>query len=121
MKRLIFIIVIILLIPAPVLAQPLSDKTVIIGEGFFKGNKYLEQVDLVKKAYITGLIDGLMAGQFIQTDEDLHWLNNCVKGMQNQQVQAIVDKYLKNNPKELHTSMNGITYRAIFKICPKHK
>jgi len=65
-----------------------------------------------------GVIDGLMAGQIINTDDDLNWLSGCISGMSNEQIRAIVDKYLKSHPEEWHEDMNLLVIQAPLKVCP---
>lgn len=100
-------------------AQVLPSKERIFSRGAVDGNMYRDDM-VEKRSYIMGVIDGLKAGQLINTDEESYWLMDCTHGMTNFQLEAIVDKYLKNHPEKWHYGMNYLIHSSLLKICPKN-
>jgi hypothetical protein len=50
------------------------------------------------------------------------WLRNCTgKQFSNEQLSALLDKYLKDHPEEWHMSMNVIGFRALRMMAGKSK
>ena len=81
-----------------------------------------------KAAYVTGVIDGFFAlstnktGGVSKEYTKSHWLYRCIKkGLLNNQVKAIVDKYLKENPEIWHRPMNNIVFTAMATTCPSYQ
>lgn len=89
--------------------------------GMISGNEYLSS-GLSKRSYVTGIIDGIFIGPvFSETTGDkslIWWLQNCLAGMENTQMVAIIDKYMKEHPEEWHEDMHVIVYRAFANLCP---
>jgi hypothetical protein len=72
-----------------------------------------EKGDLSTKGFVLGYIMGV-----IQTTD----IPMCIpKGVTNYQVQAVVVKFLKDNPEQLHMPANLLTLAAVTKAwpCPK--
>ena len=102
-----------------VVAQNLrGDRIATIKKGFYNGNDFRNKSSTLRLYYVMGVLDGLMAGQLIDTDDDLNWLSGCISGMTNEQVRAIVEKYLKAHPEEWHQNMNVLVVRALMNVCP---
>jgi hypothetical protein len=47
------------------------------------------------------------------------WLETCVTGMSDQQLAAILTKYLKDRPEEWRYSVHFVTHNALKGVCPK--
>jgi len=103
-----------------VVAQKSSFHVAYIKPGFLNGNNFRNKSNIGKLYYVMGVLDGLLAGQFLDTNDDVDWLSGCLNEMSNEQVRAIVEKYLKNHPEEWHNPMSSLVFNSIIKSCPKN-
>ena len=66
-----------------------------------------------------GLIDGLFLSPFFGAPKArIQWLENCVERMTDEQVAAIISKYLSDNPARWHESVHTSVYSALLQSCP---
>lgn len=117
MKRLLVAVFIIALIPTYTTPQKL---TVEVTNGFLKGRDYLDMDTAEKRAYAMGAINGmLVAPLFLAPQERVKWLETCTANMTDDQIAAILTKYLRDNPGEWHRNLNVLTFNAMSGACPK--
>jgi hypothetical protein len=102
--------------------DPSSDKYKSAGEpfmlGFLRGNDFRTLSRVEKIAYVTGVWDGYMfapalGGKSI-SDQVLF---DCIPGLVQDQLLAIVEKYMNEHPEVWGQSMNWIVYSALPKSC----
>ena len=94
---------------------PTPDKTVYIEKGYGKGQDYLKMSEKEKRAYAMGAMNGMLVAPFFDApDKSTKWLYDYLKGVSNEQVAAIITKYLKDNPELWHLGLNALTYKAIW-------
>jgi len=111
-----------LLICASLSSQPAPtpDKTVYIAGGFGKGQDYLKMSEKEKRAYAIGAMNGMIVAPFFDAPEkSTKWLSDYLKGVSDEQVAAIITKYLKDNPELWHLGLNALTYKAIWEAYNK--
>ncbi len=86
---------------------------------FLHGNDYLSLPEVAKGAYVTGVVDGLLDARagFGASKKRTAWLEDCVVGMSSEQLAAIADKYLRENPGKWNWPMNDLVYSAMFDAC----
>src|SRR5437870_13661988 len=67
---------------------------------FLHGTDYLKLPEAAKGAYVTGVVDGLLEARaaFDAPKKRTAWLEDCVVGMSGEQLTAIAEKYLRENP-----------------------
>ena len=115
MKR----IIIAIFIPFIFASYSYSGDKVWIHNGFIKGNKYNKFSDSEQRLYLMGVIDGFMfAPIFAKKKMNIKWFTDCVEGMEDFQVEAIVEKYLIENPIQWTQSMHTIIYNSFIRVCP---
>lgn len=104
----------------PVLARQADQANgIVIHNGFLTGQDFRDLPDLRKRSYAAGLIDGLFLGPLFDAPKSsLGWLENCVEGMTDGQVSAIISKYLDDNPGRWHQPVHGAAYSALLAVCP---
>ena len=104
----------------PVLARQADPADgVLIHNGFLTGQSFRDLPDLGKRSYVAGLIDGLfLAPLFDAPKSSMGWLESCVEGMTDEQVSAIISKYLDDNPGRWHQPVHGAAYSALLAACP---
>lgn len=91
-----------------------------IKSGFLTGNSYRILPTSNKRSYIAGFIDGtLVAPLFDAPKKETAWLERCIVGMTDQQVVAILEKWLSENPARWHESMNVLSFVALRESCAK--
>lgn len=96
--------------------------TVVIAQGFLKGKDYLDLSANEKRAYAMGAINGmLLAPIFAAPKEKVAWLETCTVNMNDEQVAAILTKYIRDHPAEWHYGMNVLSFRAMIDACPVSK
>jgi hypothetical protein len=117
MKTLIFLIVI---ITSTTLCYAESNQNMLIKKGFFTGNLFRTAGDNVKIGYAMGFIDGVYIAPVLDAPrKSLQWIEKCINGMTNEQVVAIINKFLDDNPARWHEPMNILAYEAMKKTCEK--
>jgi hypothetical protein len=97
-----------------------NQQTIKISPGFFSAKDYLDMTDTEKRAYATGEINGmLVAPLFGAPDENLNWLKTCTAKMSDEQLAAILTKYIIDQPNQIQTNLNVVTFNAIRDACRK--
>jgi hypothetical protein len=93
---------------------------VAIHNGFGTGEQYLNMSEPEQRAYAAGTINGiLLAPLFGAPKKNLRRIENCVTGMTDSQVAAILTKYLRDNPSRWHETTHTSMYSALMESCPK--
>ena len=94
--------------------------TVVIHKGIFTGDEFLELDSDQRRIYAAGLIDGMFLAPFFGAPRtDLKWFEDCVKGMQDDQVAAILQKRLHDHPSDWSQYAHTEMYAALKATCPK--
>ena len=95
-----------------------ADDGFVIKSGFLTGTQYRSLNGIDRQKYAMGLIDGILLSPFFGADNKrLAWLELCATGMNGEQIVAILDKYLRENPARWHESMNTLTYFSMKQEC----
>jgi hypothetical protein len=93
---------------------------VVIEHGFLTGNDYLQKSETERHGYVMGLLDGLFASATIGSDSAvLARIKSCTLGMKSNQIMAILDKYLRDNPQIWHQDADVLFLQSLFRACPK--
>jgi hypothetical protein len=92
-----------------------------IGTGldFVQGGQdsYLK-TPLERKIYVGGFISGLLAAGLLGADnERIKALELCTKDMTDIQIAGILEKDIKENPKDWHRPLSQLGFKAIGKAC----
>lgn len=89
--------------------------------GFMTGNTYRNLSDQEKHGYAMGIVDGIFASPvlFDAPTTEIQWIVTCVRGMTSEQLVAILNKYLNENPATWHEPMNLHATLALAKSCTK--
>lgn len=96
----------------------LPTKAVEIQNGYYTGSAYRTLPDDARMTYIAGVIDGyLYAPMFGADGTDMRPFAGCIRGMKTDQLMAIVDQYLANNPTVWDDQMNAVVDMAFRRAC----
>ena len=91
-----------------------------ISPGFFSGKDYLEMSDTEKRAYVTGQINGMLVAPFFGApEENLSWLKTCSGRMSDEELAAILSRFVRDQPAQMQTNLNVVTFNALREACKK--
>jgi hypothetical protein len=92
---------------------------VFIPNGFVTGNAYRRLSSAERLAYVMGATDTMMAAPIFGAPESkMRWLSQCLPGMEGEQVRALVDKYLEDNPVKWNFPATALVFSAFREACP---
>ena len=114
MKRLLAVLALITVVNA-------NQQTVKISPGFFSGKDYLDMSDTEKRAYVTGEINGMLVAPFFGApEENLNWLKTCSTKMSDEDLAAILSRFIRDQPDQMQTNLNVVTFNALREACKKN-
>jgi hypothetical protein len=91
-----------------------------VHNGFLTGRQYLDLPTVGQNGYAAGLIDGMFLAPFFGAPNDrVAVIENCVNGMTDQQVAAILAGHLRSKPEIWHLGAHTALYQALIERCPK--
>ena len=90
--------------------------------GFLKGDTYLDLSPNEKRAYAMGFVNGVLTAPALGAPEaDVARFADCVKPMNDEQIAAIITKYVNDNPARWHLPLNLLSHEALVKACPEKR
>ncbi len=114
MKRLLAVLALITVVNA-------NQQTVKISPGFFTGKDYLDMSDTEKRAYVTGEINGMLVAPFFGApEENLAWLKTCSAKMSDEDLAAMLTRFIRDQPAQMQTNLNVVTFNALREACKKN-
>lgn len=115
MKRLL------LLIALAFVTVSANQQTVKISPGFFSGKDYLDMSDTEKRAYVTGEINGMLVAPFFGApEENVAWLKTCSAKISDEDLAAILTRFIHDQPSQMQTNLNVVTFNALREACKKN-
>ncbi|MDD2904562.1 MAG: hypothetical protein PHU44_19195 [Syntrophales bacterium] len=103
---------------------------IILGKGMaqaasftgFTGNDYLKMDKHSQIGYLSGVRDAFLINQIIMEEKNVNDVNidqfvKCTTGMTAFQIQALINKYLKNHPEDWHMLMPFLIVKAVLMNC----
>jgi hypothetical protein len=94
-----------------------------VPRGRITGNTYQQFSAPQKQSYVIGVVDGLFASPVMAMTDVPRALRlvTCVNNAQmtDAQIQAIVDKFMTNNPERWGEGMGSLVYGAMREACAK--
>jgi hypothetical protein len=87
---------------------------------FTTGNGYRKFSQNDQLSYVVGVIDGLKLAPTLGGDKaDMKWFLGCIRAMEADQIKALVDKFLADNPGRWHEPMHTLVYSSLLVPCPR--
>jgi hypothetical protein len=87
--------------------------------GFLNGNDFRDYTNTEQINYVMGVIDGFYLGVAFKGKVNFsQWIDKCVEGMRSDQVKAMIEKFMNENPQVWHGPMNGIILDTFQEYCP---
>jgi hypothetical protein len=97
-----------------------QSRPVFVHDGFITGQEFRKMSEDLRRSYAMGIIDGmLLAPLFGARTAKTEWIDSCVVGMSDEQVTAIIMKYLERNPARWHERLHTTVYSAMIEACPR--
>jgi hypothetical protein len=93
-----------------------------IKNGFVTAQEYLDLDAKRQNGYAMGIIDGMLLSPLFGAPDDgekLKLLGTCVQGMNDDQMRAIFDKFLKDHPERWNDVMHAVAFTAVMEACEK--
>src|ERR1044072_3119657 len=98
-----------------------AQQTIKISPGFFTAKDYLDMTDTEKRAYVTGEINGMLVAPFFGApEENLSWLKTCSSKMSDEDLAAILSRFIRDQPGQMQTNLNVVTFNALREACKKN-
>lgn len=89
-----------------------------INGGFMTGQMFLELRESERSAYVMGLVDGMFwAPVYGAPEARINKFAQCISEMNNKQLSAILEKYLRDHPEKWHYVANSALWWAIREKC----
>jgi hypothetical protein len=86
--------------------------------GYLTGSNYEAMGRLPRMTYLEGTVDGMIVGADASGDgHRATQFSRCIVNMHGNQLLAIVDKYMTDNPTRWDTLMSTLTYNAMNDAC----
>ena len=97
-----------------------NQQRVKISPGFFTGKDYLDMSETEQRAYVTGEINGMLVAPFFGApEENLGWLKTCSAKMSDEQLAAILTRFIRDQPDQMQGNLNVVTFNALREACRK--
>ena len=87
-----------------------------------------------QRSYAAGIVDGMLLAPLLAAPKRItfkakemaattktEWLENCIVGMNDEQVVAIINKWLRDHPERWHESVHTSVFWALSDACPQPK
>jgi hypothetical protein len=104
------------------LAAARSQQRIYVQEGFLNGSSYLDDPDGGRMDYVMGLMDGLFLSPLFGASENaMQEIKDCLSGMNNVQLRAMLDKHIRDHPEQWHYPSGVLFYQVLLQTCPQIK
>ena len=88
--------------------------------GYVTGNDYLKLNQHDRMSWLVGAMDGIMAeSAIIKKDKDDPWLGRCIRGLELEQIKAMFEKELSENPESWHAPAAFIFRDMMKEFCDR--
>jgi hypothetical protein len=134
-KKHYFILTLLFLFGLVVFASAQYFNGIYIDKGFLDGNKYLSMDEGSKRNYICGIRDGMLFANILMMKDHSEKGISSIKGAKEiistiteytsnvpaGQLNAIIEKYMRDNPHKWNEPMNGLVFGALAESVIKSK
>ena len=99
-------------------AEDAEKAPVRIQGGYVAGVQYMDMDGLTKKAYVSGLIEGmLLAPAFGAPEENMEWFYVCTQEMGQDEIRKLLFEYIKDDHDLWEDQNPAKNFRAIYQAC----
>lgn len=97
-----------------------SDQPVLVHNGFITGQQFRDLPELRRRSYAAGIVDGALLAPLMGAPKaSVTWFESCATGMTDDQIAAIISKFVNDNPARWHEPVHTQFYAAMRQACPK--
>jgi len=117
MKKAVFSLLLFAILPQSGITQGVR-----IHNGFMKAEDFLHMSTDSRRDYAMGIVDGmLLAPAFGAPDkgQKVQSFGACIEGMDDSQVAAIIEKFLRDRPERWNERLNLVVFAAMMEACSK--
>ena len=113
MKRVLFSLVFLFPLTSVSLGQ---EQGVRIHDGFGTVQEFLGMSEIEQRAYAMGAVNGMLLAPLLP-ETKLERFEQCIEGMNNVQVAAIIEKYVREHPERWHEKTPAFIFSALSSAC----
>lgn len=89
-----------------------------VAGGYIVASRYLDWNHPQRVTYVMGLVDGIRISAVLDASGSRYKKAiSCFDGMNGNQITAIMDKWLNNNPEQWNISLNHAFISMMYKTC----
>jgi hypothetical protein len=86
--------------------------------GYVVASRFMEWSDAQRLTYVMGTVDGIRAAAVLDASGNRYQKTlKCFSGMNGNQILAITDKWLNNNPEQWNMAVNHVFISMMYKTC----
>jgi hypothetical protein len=96
-----------------------------VHNGFLRGEEYLHLDAGTQRGYEMGIVDGMLLAPLFGAPATwdgtkIEPLANCITGMTDTQVAAIISKFLRDHPERWNQNLHVVVFSAFKQACPQN-
>ncbi|MFC3853506.1 hypothetical protein ACFOSD_11725 [Salinispirillum marinum] len=95
----------------------ISNCVIAVSLGYVTGDDYFRMSENEKSAWLAGVSDGIIAESLTSSSLEIPWLSSCIAIYEFQQIKAIFEKELNDNPEVWHAPAAFIFRKKIKDFC----
>ena len=96
------------------------DQPILVHNGFITAQQFRGLPELSRRSYAAGIVDGILLAPLVGAPKaSLEWFESCVTRMTDEQVAAIISKFVNDNPARWHEQVHAQFYAAMRQACPQ--
>lgn len=90
----------------------------VVKNGFYSGNAYIAAPEIVRLAYLSGMVDGILYAPALGAPKTrLLAFEQCFMNMTSNQILAITDQYIAKHPESWDWDMHIHFFNAMHEAC----
>jgi len=112
------LLMVVVLLATP-FGQTMTPQKIMAG-GYLKTGEFLDLNDAQREAFAAGFLDGIFIAPLLDAPNRgklYEAIRTCTAEMPANQVAAIIEKFVRDNPEDWHKPLNVVAFNAILKAC----
>jgi hypothetical protein len=100
-----------------------SQEGIHVHNGFLKAEEYVHMNDGRQRDYAMGIVDGMLLAPLFgaptawRDGQKIGAFGNCITGMTDTQVAAIISKFVRDHPERWNDPLNAVAFTAMTQAC----
>lgn len=115
----------ILVLFALLVSSGFSQQGISIKAGFLTAEEFTHMNDQSQRDYAMGVVDGMLLAPLFgaprawNDGQKIGAFGDCITGMTDAQVAAIISKFVRDHPEHWNHSLNVVAFKAMTQACPQ--